>query len=292
MRVTSSMIYEQLTKSFREHMKSLSVAYNMVSTGKKINRPSDDVVGMARAMDYKVSLGENEQYKRNIEEAYAHLSFAEGVMSSVSNVLTRARELAMEAANDTQNAQNRDAIAEEVADLRDHLLSLANSKFRDRYIFSGFKTDTESFNSSFTYKGDSKEIEVMVDRNATVAINIPGSTAFFVEGETFFKILDDLRIALENNDLSGIQSSLTDIDKAVTQTANVMADMGARLNYLDSQSTRLEDRNFSLKAALSTTEDADLAEAVREIAKTEAALQALRVSGSEVISRSLLDFLR
>ncbi len=234
------MIFNQLTKAFQKNLGTLSGLYNQLSSGKKIDKPSDDVIGLTKAMDYKVSINENEQYKRNIDEAYAHLNFAETIMSSVSDVLIRAKELAIEGANGTQSAESRAAIAKEVTNLRDQLLSLSNSRFRDRYIFSGFKTDLEAFDSSFIYQGDAGEINVMVDRNTSRAINIPGNVAFSTGGVTFFETLDALRIALETNDITGIQAALTPLDNALGQALNVRTDIGARLNYLDSQKNRID----------------------------------------------------
>jgi len=125
-----------------------------------------------------------------------------------------------------------------------------------------------------------------------VAINVPGDTAFSVSGTTFFKTVDDLRIALENNDITSIRASITSLDNAINQVSNVNADIGSRLAYLENQRNRIEDNDIMLKTILSNTEDADIAETVSELSKAEAALQAMRQSGARVISQSLMDFLR
>ncbi len=291
MRVTSFTIFNQLTRAFQRNVNELSDLYNKLSSGRKMDKPSDDVIGTARAMDYKISINDNEQYKRNIDEAESHLSFTETTLSSVSGILTRVRELAIEGANGSQSADSRASIAEEAAALNDQLMSLANTKFRDRYIFSGFKTSTEAFDSNFIYQGDTGLINVTIDRNANIAINITGDKAFSVNGVTFFKTLDDLRTALENNDLAGIQAALTPLDDAINQVSNIRADVGARLSYLENQKSRIEDNNLNLKTVLSNTEDTDMAETISEVSKTEAALEALRQSGAKIISQSLMDFL-
>jgi flagellar hook-associated protein 3 FlgL len=258
----------------------LSEHSERISSGKKINRPSDNVSGMTRVMDYRKKLGENEQYKKNVEEAEAHLSFADTTMSSVVNSLTRARELAVQGANGSLTDVDRDAIAAEVENLRDEVMSLANSQFRDRYIFSG------------NYQGDSNEINVMIDRNATVSLTIPGNTAFIAGGETYFETLDNLRIALENNNEAGIQSAISSIENALDQALNVRTDIGARLNYLENHKKNLEDRDYALTTFMSNIEDTDMAESVSELAKTEVALEALRQAGAKSLSQSLMDFLR
>ncbi len=228
---------------------------------------------------------------KNIDDAYSYLDFSDTVMSSISSSLTRAKELAIEAANGTQSAETRYTIAAEIGNLRDEVFNYSNSRFRDRYVFSGYSTDTPAFDSGYNYQGDSGEIDVMVGRNSTIAANIPGNAALSYGGNTFAKILDNFRIALENNDEAEIQMAITNIEGMLEQTANVRALFGARLAYLEKQKINLEDMNYSLKMFLSDTEDADIAETVSELAKTEVTLQSLRASGSEMLSQSLLDFL-
>lgn len=294
MRITSFTIFNQLTRSLNSKIRDMSRMSSMLATGKKINTPSDDATGMMKVMDYKVSINEIEQYRKNINEAEAHLGFADSTLSSVSNALTRTRELALQASNGTQTAQSRAAIAEEVADLRDEILSLANTKFRNRYLFSGFKTDTAAFDpsSGYSYQGDSGEINVMIDKDVTMAVNIPGDIIFGTGAFSVMAALDDLYTDLTNNNLPGIQTAITGVDNALDRMANMRADIGGRLNHLESLRSNLDDRGLAWKTFLSDVEDTDLAETVSEISKIEVALQSLRQSGAEILSQSLLNFLR
>lgn len=292
MRITSFTIFNQLTRSLNDNMRIMSRLGEKLSTGKKINSPSDDATGMMKAMDYKVSINEIENYKRNIDEADSHLSFIETTMSSVTNALTRARELAIQASTGTQTPESRNAIAQEVTNLRDQVMNLASSKFRNKFIFSGYKTDTVSFaGTTYNYLGDSGEMKVMIDGNADMAINIPGDQAFSVGGTSYMATLDNLYNDLVANNQTGIQSAVTNIDSALDQVANVRADIGARLSYLDDLQSNLDNRGFTLKTFLSETEDTDLAGTISELAKTELALQSLRQSGAKILSQSLMDFL-
>ncbi len=100
-------------------------------------------------------------------------------ISSVADTLNRIKELTLTGVSGSQDALGRRSIGSEVAQLRDHLLKLANSKFRDRYMFSGYRTDIQSFNpSTYDYQGDEGYINVLIDKEAAVPINIPGSHAF------------------------------------------------------------------------------------------------------------------
>lgn len=280
-----------MTRSLQERMNDLSNYSERLSTGKKINKPSEDPFGMINAMSYKVNINQIEQYTKNIDEANSQLSLTDTIMSSVSDALTRARELAVEASTGTQTAANRASIAQEIASLRDEIFRLSQTKFRDRYIFSGYKTDTQPFDASFNYVGDTNKINVLIDTDTTVAMNITGDEAFSYGGVTFIETLDDMYNALMNNDVTTIGNSITSIDNDLGQVANARADIGARMNYIDRVKTAHEDRSTTMKMLLSNTEDTDIAETVSELTKIQYALESLRASGAQVLTKSLLDFL-
>lgn len=293
MRITQFMIYEKISNAFRKNMADIASLQNRLATGKKVSKPSDDVIGAIRAIDYKVNINYNNQYKRNVTEATLQLNFTETVINSVSDALIRLKELAIQGADSSMSLQNKEAIAKEVEGLRDYLLNLANSKFKGRYIFSGFKTDTVPFDSNnFSYLGDSGVMNVLIDKDTFIPVNIPGDEAFIFNGETFMEIANDLKNALLSNDIGAIRDSLEKINGSFVVLEKVVADIGARMNRLEDQINRLEDSLFSLKEALSVTEDADIAETVTEYSKAELALQALRQTAARGLYQSLFDFLR
>jgi len=291
MRITSFAIFNQMTRALQEGMKKMSLYSERLSSGKKINKPSDDVYGMMNAMGYKVTLNEIDQYKKNIDNADSQLGLTETVMSSVGDILSRARELAVQGSTGTQTPANRASIAQEIASLRDEALRLSQTQFRDRYIFSGYKTGTVPFDASFNYQGDANEINVLIDRDSTIALNIKGDEAFSSGGETYFETLDNLYNALSTNDQTSIQASITLIDNASGQVANVRADVGARMNSIEKLKSTHEDRDIELKTMLSNTEDDDIAGTISELTKIQVSLESLRASGAKILSQSLMDFL-
>lgn len=332
MRITTSMIFSQLTRSLQKNIEDLALSNSRISSGKRIEKPSDDVIAAMKSMDYKLNINYNEQYRRNIDEVVSHLSFTENIAASASESLIRIKELAVSGASAGYSTGDRAAMAKEVSAVRGHLLSLSNSKFRDRYVFSGFRTDIQSFDSNFNYQGDSGIINVLIDRDAVMPINFSGldvfsysfsgteviqmgdnlSASYTVSGNTInVKILDSggsvidsfsfsnfmeltglLSSALENDNIARIQALMKPIDRALQQTADIQAVIGARLNHLDAQLNRLDDRSFNLRTVLSNAEDADIAEAVSDAARAEIALQSLRQLSARVLPQSLLDFLR
>lgn len=179
MRVTSLMIYDRIRRSLQQSLNELNEKNLRLATGKKINKPSDDVPGASNSIDYRVSISETEQYKRNIADAMIQFSFTDKVMTSVGDSLAELKKLTSMGLN----SDNRDFYSQQAAAQRDFLLGLSNSRLGRRQIFSGFKTDQRAFAYNpltfrYDYQGDMGKINVPVGRDSTVTVNIQGSRVF------------------------------------------------------------------------------------------------------------------
>ena len=113
---------------------------DMLSSGKAINKPSDDPVRIARIMGYQASLQQNKQHQRNIDAAMSWLDTTEDALSGMTDVLQRARELAVSGADGPKPPESRRAIAKEIDELVGVLVQLANTSFGGRHIFAGYQT--------------------------------------------------------------------------------------------------------------------------------------------------------
>src|SRR6185312_1264729 len=150
-------------------------------TGKRINQPSDDPVGAARALDMSHLIADAAQYQRNITSANARLGLEEQSLANTGNVLGRVRTLLLQAANGSQTDDTRGDIAAEMVQLRQQLLGQANSKDgQGEYIFAGNRTGTQPFASqgSVSYMGDAGQRMVAAGPGLQVATGDPGSAVF------------------------------------------------------------------------------------------------------------------
>jgi flagellar hook-associated protein 3 FlgL len=178
MRIPSSIIFERINRGLQENLQRLYDEHEKLSSGKRINKPSDDVIEISKVQGYKVNINKNAQFLRNIDDATAFLEFTETTLDSVSESLMRLKELALVGVNGDENSESRRALAQEVSKIKNGLLNHSKSKLRDRYIFSGHKTDRPAFDNTFNYQGDAGKIEINVDRHSQVIENITGKEAF------------------------------------------------------------------------------------------------------------------
>ena len=294
MRVTDRLLFDGLTRNLQRNSSELFRLQNIVSTGRKINKPSDDPVSISKILEYDELISRSDQYTENIDHAIGFLEVSDSALSGVGDILIRAKEIAIAQGNDTMNADDRQSASIEVQNLFEELVQLANTKLGDRYIFAGYKTQTEPFSSIGDYSGDSGEIMVEVGPGVTIKTNLPGDALFKGAGGgiDIFTLLNDLKTNLENNDGDQIRGSLDSFDTANDIILNGRGDIGARLNRLDSTLSNTEDLKLEIMKLKSGLEDADIIKAVSDLALQQNVLEASRASSARIIEPTLLDFLR
>ena len=302
MRVTNKLMADTVTGNLFKNIERLLKAQTVLSSGKKINKPSDDPIGMGKVLDYRKSISSIDQYNRNIAHGESWLDVTESTLDAVGDSLMRAKELALSQANATANADSMNAVAEEVKAIYDHILQLANTKLGNSYIFAGHKTDTIPFsrdeNYNATYHGNvagGDEIKIIVGENVNITINTNGDEVFAdpdVAGVNIFEVLRDLKDGLEGNNTDEISGQIGLLDDAFDQVLEARSDVGATLNRLEATENHWADFKLNIQQLLSDTEDADIIKATTDLASQETAYQASLAASARIIQSSLMDFLR
>ncbi|MGC2062667.1 MAG: hypothetical protein WA610_06790 [Thermodesulfovibrionales bacterium] len=182
MRVTEQMQYNMIRFSLQDSVDELARKNNQLMSGKKADKPSDDVLGTIQAMAYKVSLSANTQYLNNVDLAGIQLSFMETAVESISSTLDNIHSLIRKGVHETAPEQ-KTANSNQASQWRDMLLDLSNTTYGNKYLFSGCKTDQQSFTYNaatfhYDYNGDTESINIPVEKGVTVPVNVQGSAAF------------------------------------------------------------------------------------------------------------------
>lgn len=295
-RVTQSMLNAQLIRNLNKNVARMDISQNQLATGRRINRPSDDPVGISYAMRYRSELSANDQYKENVDSAISWLEQADTTAGQIGNIFHRFRELAVKGANGTNPQGALNAIASEVEQLRDQLITLGNSQFNGKYIFNGQMTDIEPYSKTDPANdtADDGKIVFEIGVGVKISVNVSGNTIFGspTDADNAFKMMSDLHTALINGDFAGINTAISRLDTRVDKFLEIRADIGAKINRIYLAEDRLKDININLQALQSKTEDADMAELITSLKTDEAIYQASLNVGSRIIRPSLIDFLR
>ncbi len=296
MRITNQMLNDTVLKNLSASLERLNVYQNQVSTGKRFNSPSDDPIGVGRAISLRAVLKSVDQYISNTDDALSWLDVTDMALRNATSVLQKAREIAVSGANDTLTQAARDTLAIEVDELLSETINIGNTTYGGRYVFAGFSTTAQAFTpvgspiTSVTYDGDAGEIMYEIDKGINVGVNIVGSDVF-TGSQDIFQALINLRDNLSAGDISGISNGIAEIDASMDQVLNSEAIVGARMNRLEMSKERLSESSLHLTELFSEIEDVDMAEAIIKLKTEENVYKSALSVGTRVIQPSLLDFL-
>jgi len=291
MRVTQNMMMDTILRNISANLERLERVQSELSSGKQIRQPSDDPIGTATVLRLQSSQAQITQYLKNVDEAQSWLDLTDQALSTIGDAVQRARELIVQAANDTLSAADRQAIWNELTALQQQIVATANTAHAGQYLFSGQKTQTAPFDATTdppTYQGDNGALTRIIDSSVTLTINVPGNVAI----TPVLQAIKQARDAVAANDTAAIQTSLGVLDNAHSQLLAAQAQIGAQANRLDAQRNRLLEAQTSTLRLLSQAQDADMAQASVEFAEAQLTYRAALQAAAQAIQPTLADYLR
>ncbi|WP_413586287.1 flagellar hook-associated protein FlgL [Bdellovibrio sp. HCB274] len=183
MRIADKMAFNQVNKNLGKNRSDMSDLQNQAATQKRINKPSDDPLASARVLAARTEEHGNSQFIKNINNAKSFLEFSDQSLGELSDILVRAKELAVSQSNDASgNAETRMVTASEIEQIYNQAVQIGNRKLGERYVFAGYKTQTTPFDHAGNYFGDDGDMKVQTHKDSFVAMNIAGSKVFTGRG--------------------------------------------------------------------------------------------------------------
>ncbi len=182
-RISSQQIFSGGINRLQDLNSSLNQTQEQISTGKRVNKPSDDPVAAARILKLDQELSRIETYQRNAGLAENRLQQEESTLASSVDIVQRVRELTVQAGNGSLSANDRKSISSEMKERLGQLANVANTRDASgEYIFSGFQGSTAAFgkdaSGSWVYQGDEGQRVLEIDDGVTVPISDHGKGIF------------------------------------------------------------------------------------------------------------------
>ncbi|WP_391120318.1 flagellar hook-associated protein FlgL [Psychrobacillus sp. L3] len=310
MRVTQSMLSSNMLRNLSNSYSKMGKLQEQITSGSRVNRPSDDPVAAIKGMGYRTTLGKVEQYTRNIGEVNSWLDNTDESFDGVGNALKRVQELVTSAANDaTITDDDREKMKAEIDQIRLQLRDLGNTKVGDKYIFSGTNTSKPLFTNSVppvigdianigTYPGLEKNVNIEISDGVQLTVNTTKGSKIFGDIDA---MMDELSNALEGFDVNGAPTVITGTDignflsKISTNQAAVLeerADVGAKQNRIDMVENRLGVQEVMVTKQLSENESVEYEKAITEMITQQSIHQAALSVGAKIIQATLVDFIR
>lgn len=265
-----------------------------LTTGKKVNRPSDDPVSVMKGMGYRMQVDKVAQFQRNMGEVHNWLDNTDDALDKVGSALKRANELVVNGSTDTMTKEDREKLQSELTQLQEQIRDLANTKVGNKYLFSGTKTNEPLYKDGI-YQGNANgyDQKVVIEVFDGITLDVNTSGAIFEKIDEEF---DKLTGLINNNNPNLSQE---DFDKAIAgiqgqldEVLTIRADLGARQNRAEMMDDRLDTLEVSSKKQMSDNEDVDYEKAITEMITEEAIHRAALSVGARIIQPSLVDFLR
>jgi flagellar hook-associated protein 3 FlgL len=275
-----------------------------LSSGRKINKPSDDPVGITYSLRYRAELSSNEQYTKNVDSALSWLDYNDTVLGQAGDVVQKIRELSVQAATGSNPQSALDSINKEVMQLKEQLVDISNSTLNGKYIFNGEQYNTKPYDFAKGADGtydvskaittDSGQIHFVVGENVRLPISTTGNDVFGNTGDTdnLFAIINQLSSALKSGDSAGISAQLSSVDTRMEKILTARSEIGAKTNRVELMQDRLGDLNVNLTDLQAKTEDADYEGLIMNSKIQENIYNASLSVGAKIISTTLVDFIR
>lgn len=295
-RVTQNMLNTQLMRNLNSNLTRMDKSQNQLATGQRINKPSDDPVGITFGLRYRSEISANDQYESNANTAISWMDYTDVTLNQAGNVLQRVRELAVQAANGTNSAESLKAIKSEVSQLTEQMVTIGNSEFNGKHVFNGQLTNIKPYTltDAESIVTDNQDISFELGTGVKIPISVNGNTVFGNAGATdnMFAVLKNLQTSLDSNDFKNIGYVVGELDKRMDAFLEIRADIGAKSNRIDLILNRLQDIGINLVSLQSKTESADIPAVITSLKTDENVYQASLAVGAKLIKPSLIDFLR
>lgn len=298
-RVTSNMMHTQLLGNLNNNMFTLSQLQEQVSTGKKINKASDDPVGTTYALKYRSELKSNDQYQTNVDSSISLLDYTDSVMDQSGQIMTKLKELVVQASSGTMSQDDRDASKAEVEELKKQLVDLGNSQFNDKYIFNGQTYDQKPYELSGTVTNygdintDNGAVDYTISSGVTLQANTSGSDYFgsSTDSDNAFKIMDNVISALDSGDSTALTNSLDGIASRTGKMLAGRAEIGAITNRAELVQTRLGSEEGTVTDLQAKTEDADVDKLMIQVTTAQTVYESALKAAANVMNTSLVNFM-
>jgi flagellar hook-associated protein 3 FlgL len=324
MKATQGTTYRMLGSRLNDVANQLEELRKIGSTGKKLNKPSDNPAAIRPVLNTRKQLSNVDRYLKTMGKSLDTMQATDGHLGHVESIMQRAKEIMTNAINGSLNDADRTVLADELASLRKELLDAANGTVDGKYLFAGYQEDTRPFveNALFdvtsfdpadattwpvSYLGDENPTSLETSPAELIQVNLTGNDLFFgtsdwpsasadgVQPENGrFNLFNELAAAekaLRIDDSAAMQQSLSDLEGAAEQNRRLRSQLGSRASRIETAMEYQEGVRIDLKQILSRYEDADAIEAFNAIVQQETAFQAALSVTAKVSQLSILDFL-
>ncbi|WP_294304537.1 flagellar hook-associated protein FlgL [uncultured Sphingomonas sp.] len=297
MQISTSFFYDTAARRMTDLTGKANALQVQISTGKKLNNPSDDAAAAAQVAEFDRRDADDAVYKTNLTLAGSLLQQADTTLGQIGQQVQKALELATQAANGTLNASNRSSVGDQIASIRDALVGLANSKDTRGLPLFGAAAGTDAVtmvNGRYAYS-QANVSDIPIADGQSVDVSVSADRVFQAgANDDTLNVLNTLVTALKSGgDASAtVKDAMDKLKAANDNVASVQASVGAREARVELQQGLQQAASTDRAQLRSSVEDVDPVETITKLQQTMTVLQATQASFTKLSSLSLFDYLK
>src|ERR1700722_364837 len=230
----------------------INQANEQLSSGYRVNQPSDDPGAIDAILDYQSQIDQVTQVQNNLSQATTVANLGDSALTSTGNMLDELTSIAAEGSSSTSSATSNASLGTQVKGIDEQLVSMANTTFGGSYIFGGDDPTTQPYTFNWSVPGGVVQNNTASSTTAITnsdgdSLTIPGQTAQQIFGAqnadgsaaagNIFQNVWALGQALQNNNQPGIEAAASSIQASVAQLGQATTISGNTLNWLQESST-------------------------------------------------------
>jgi flagellar hook-associated protein 3 FlgL len=294
MRVTDGLIFSSALVNTARAREAAQEAQQQASSGVRVSHPSDDPAASGLIVAFNMSTDRFQAISDAATQASSELGVVDSSLGDISNVLSRARELAVQFSNAGYPQSQSAGGAQEVDGILGQVVADLNTRFGNRYVFGGNVDNAPPFDAAGNYTGDDGVRKVEIAPGVLEASSVRADVAIkgVGGGVDVLQTLAALRDALNANDTDAIRATLDDLDSSISQVSQARSQAGVSMNAFDTATSAAKLASNNYKTNAGKQADVDVIESAIKLQSTQTALQASLSSTAQSFQLSLVNFLK
>jgi len=285
-----------LSDALNQTQASQQLLTNEISSGTRVNSIGQDPVASAQNVQLLNEIQRDDSFTQTTSLTTGLLQITDSALGSVVTQLNKALSLATQANNGTLNTSDLKAVSNQIAGLRDEVLSLANTSYQGQYVFSGSQSNTAPFSlnnstspATVTYNGDSVVNTLVSPNGQTIQLNVPGDQIFTTAAANVIGVLNNLVADYANGGSGAGIADTASLNTALNFVGQQRVLIDNSITRLNAASSVASTESIQLKAVQTNLMQADIPAISTQLSLTQSQQTALISVISALGSGSLFD---
>jgi flagellar hook-associated protein 3 FlgL len=297
-RVTNQMMNAAMMGNLNTLRSRNASLTEQISSGNRITKASEDPNSAGAVMRSQSRLQVLFQWEQNLTDTQDWVNGTESALGHMTDLLSQVKEKAIQGSNTFLDANSREAVAQEIDNMFQDLLTTLNGKQGDLAMFGGFKTTGDPFTfdsatGAVTYNGDTGDLQRDVGPGVTMTANMNGGRlGNWASPDNMLTVVWQTIQDIKAGNATSMQTNLDDVDKAMQTTVSLRSEMGARQQRVEQLDSLHKDTYLQLHDALQQAQGVDVQKAILDLNNADTTYRAALQVGAKIMPPTLVDFLR